>query len=648
MTEDRFLSEVDRQRKYLARLPKNFEFPLFNSKQALKSQRSSGYRNTAAAAREIVDNALEAGAKHIYVAFERPQTLKSYQRKDSITSVAFIDDGAGMLPEMARYALSWGGGTHFDDPSFIGKFGFGLPNASINQTEIVEVYTKTADAKAITKAWLDINEMDQFGPQSIKPPVDADLPDFVKGYMKEHGIKFEHGTVVVWRNPDRLSFRTGAALKEHLVDDFGVTYRYLLKDFELTVETMKVEPVDPLFLDPKGRFYLTPEDGGAQPGQPVAIAVKFFRDRESGTLHLKNVEDADELDENDVDLLATGAINIRVASFPKGFVAGTGKRKAGNTDAHRRFDIRKPRRGLSFVRANREIETVDLFPKTAKEESRGLGQWPLLQSYAYHWAAELRFDPSLDAVFGITHDKQTVRPIEDMWRVLVEKKVDEILRGLNAEQTKTRQKVKKPPEELEKEPSPAEQAAAGALSIAGEKPRIPDREKPAAEKQFETSARERAGVTKESIDKAKAAIAEEAKRRPFRIDFFEDVHAPFFEPRRELGAQIVARINKSHPFYTTFYSRLLLDGDDRARGAVDLVLLALAKGELTVEDETAQEWYAAQRQRQWSPFLQDGLKILERTLHPEDEEAAEEEAARYDGDDGGSDGTADPDLDQAA
>ncbi len=43
-----------------------------------------------------------------------------------MTGVAFIDDGSGMLPKMARYALSWGGGTHFDEHPFIGKFGFSL------------------------------------------------------------------------------------------------------------------------------------------------------------------------------------------------------------------------------------------------------------------------------------------------------------------------------------------------------------------------------------------------------------------------------------------------------------------------------------------------------------------------------------------
>jgi hypothetical protein len=142
-----------RQRKALADLPTNFTFPLFNSKHALESQRRSNYRSTAAAAREIADNAKEAGATRIDVIFNRPQRLKAHQRQDSVSAVAFHDNGSGILPVMARYALSWGAGTHFDELGTIGKFGFGLPNASINQTTRVEVYTKTRDAEEITVAW---------------------------------------------------------------------------------------------------------------------------------------------------------------------------------------------------------------------------------------------------------------------------------------------------------------------------------------------------------------------------------------------------------------------------------------------------------------------------------------------------------------
>jgi hypothetical protein len=99
-TPDRLLTEVERQEKYLAKLPANYNFPLFNAAQALESQRRSGYRNTASAAREIVDNAIEAGATRIDVCFERPKALKAHQRADSIYAMAFIDNGSGMLPKM--------------------------------------------------------------------------------------------------------------------------------------------------------------------------------------------------------------------------------------------------------------------------------------------------------------------------------------------------------------------------------------------------------------------------------------------------------------------------------------------------------------------------------------------------------------------
>src|SRR6202021_94003 len=109
-------------------------------------------------------------------------------------------NGAGMIPTMARFALSWGGGTHFDDPSFIGKFGFGLPNASINQTKLVEVYTRTKKKDSITKAWLNLDDYDNYTSQTIPPPSTGDLPDFVKRHFKKQGKEFNQGTVVWGRN----------------------------------------------------------------------------------------------------------------------------------------------------------------------------------------------------------------------------------------------------------------------------------------------------------------------------------------------------------------------------------------------------------------------------------------------------------------
>ena len=70
MATNSLLTEKQRQLKYLGKLPANFDYPLFNARRALESQRSSGYQNTAAAAREIVDNSIEAGAGKIHIVFD--------------------------------------------------------------------------------------------------------------------------------------------------------------------------------------------------------------------------------------------------------------------------------------------------------------------------------------------------------------------------------------------------------------------------------------------------------------------------------------------------------------------------------------------------------------------------------------------------
>src|SRR5205823_6161357 len=146
------------------------------------------------------------------------------------------------------------------------------------------------------------------------------------------------------------------------------------------------------------------------------IPVRLIEDV-GGEKHLQKVEDEAELEGR---LLAAGGIHLRVARFPLGFVVGNigeaGIKPIDEYSEHR-FEIRKSRRGISFVRAGREIETVDAFPKRASDKASGMGDWPPLQSYAYHYGIEIAFTSNLDPVFGTTNDKQQVRLIEDFWRV---------------------------------------------------------------------------------------------------------------------------------------------------------------------------------------------------------------------------------------
>ena len=631
-TSDRLLTEIERQEKYLSKLPDDFEFPLFNAAQALESQRRSGYRNTAAAAREIVDNAMEAGATRVDVCIAKPKQLKQYQRTESISAIAFIDNGSGMLPKMARYALSWGSGTHFDDPAFIGKFGFGLPNASINQTKEVEVYTRTEAGAPITKAKLDVREVKQHGLQTIGEPVEATLPEFVQAYLDKQGLPFDHGTVVVWVEPDRLTYRTASTMREHLLDDFGVTYRYLLDRASIYIDGKKVEAVDPLFLTPGARYFVEQEKGGAVQSAEWNIAVKYALDPESGQMALTKVNEEVELDTSDPNVVAIGAIYVRVSRFPYGFAEH--KDGKAESDAHRRFEIRKSRRGMSFVRAKREIETVDVFPKSLRDQAKGLGDWPLLQSYAYHWGVEVRFEPALDEVFGITNDKQTVRPIEDLWRLFASKEVG-IDAQLGREQTHQR-KMRKVESDKRKAadarptdaPTPGESAAARADNVAGQRPRVADRDKANVRDAFEAEAKRRSKVDKVSVDAARKALEDEAKKRPYVVDFFDEARGPFYKPEWRHGTQVAVLINRQHAFFQSLYGPLLKSTNvAQAKHALDVLLIALARAELNIDDEQAALWYETQRERHWSSFLNDAYRSLQQSMAPVDEETAENEAA---------------------
>ena len=194
-----------------------------------------------------------------------------------------------MLPKMARYALSWGGGTHFDDPTGIGRFGFGLPNSSINQTRRVEVYTRTSAKEPWTRAVLDINtdKVKRHGLVKVDEPDQADPPPFVIEYMKKNKINLKSGTIVVWDRPDRLTARSAAKLREQMLDDFGVVYRYLIDDFKLVVDGVPVQKVDPLFLTPDARYYKSKKDGGAECRFDKQLIVKYYKDPESGSQHLE-------------------------------------------------------------------------------------------------------------------------------------------------------------------------------------------------------------------------------------------------------------------------------------------------------------------------------------------------------------------------
>src|SRR5438046_912913 len=71
-------------------------FPLVATETFVESMRDSGYKSSATAIDEFVDNSIQARASRVDVLVDR------VPGKEEIAAVAVVDDGHGMEPDMIR------------------------------------------------------------------------------------------------------------------------------------------------------------------------------------------------------------------------------------------------------------------------------------------------------------------------------------------------------------------------------------------------------------------------------------------------------------------------------------------------------------------------------------------------------------------
>src|SRR5262249_49504875 len=103
----------------------------------IQATRDSGYKGTASAISELVDNSIQAGATRITLSI----TATMSEDEENDIEVSVLDNGCGMDPFILRQALRFGGSTRFGNRSGLGRYGMGLPNASLSQARHVAVYT---------------------------------------------------------------------------------------------------------------------------------------------------------------------------------------------------------------------------------------------------------------------------------------------------------------------------------------------------------------------------------------------------------------------------------------------------------------------------------------------------------------------------
>ncbi len=332
----------------------------------------SGYKSLGSALAELIDNAYEAKARTITITIGKPGTGEEELR------VSVADDGHGMDAETLRHSLRFGWSSRFNQRDSHGRYGMGLPNASLSHARRVEVWS-SVDGKHAISCHLDIDDVVLRG-----ATISHSQPVSMEAFARF--VPSKRGTVVLWRQCDRLANRKLGPLTKRLRAELGRLFRYQLwAGKHITVNAEAVSPFDPLFMR-EGTNLI-----GAQPvGPELTYEVEL---PPGGPRRTSTIKVAfSELPVRQWHMLSNAEKNDR----------GIAKNA-----------------GVSIIRAGREIDRGWFFMGGKRREN-----------YDDWWRCEVRFQPDLDEFFGVTHTKQEIHPTDKLQSILVPD-IERIARELN-------------------------------------------------------------------------------------------------------------------------------------------------------------------------------------------------------------------------
>lgn len=354
----------------------------------LTALRQSGYRTTATAVAELVDNAIEADASKIDIVAISRNAFINRRTSNQVERIAVIDNGCGMPADVLSNCLSLGWGTRLETRHGLGRFGFGLKGSSISQARRVEVYSWVGRGE-MYRAYLDLDEIKANNSTELTGIERCELPlDIRNCFGNQLG---ESGTIVLWDNLDQMDLRRADTMVQRINGELCRIYRHFLDNCDVygkkrevnihllqadTGEVVKTVPLlanDPLYL-------LTPNN---LPGYQNEATNELFCEPFS-----IDVKYRDALGER------TSKVDF-IFSFSKPSIQNLG----GNTPQGKHYGKNA---GISFVRAGREIDFGSFGFLEASEPRH---RW---------WGAEVRFQPVLDELFGVTNNKQEVRAIRKL------------------------------------------------------------------------------------------------------------------------------------------------------------------------------------------------------------------------------------------
>ena len=233
--------------------------------------------------RELIDNAVQADASTIEVfCIEKREQVRKRERS-RLWEIAVLDNGSGMKSNTLWMALQFGNGTHLNDRTGIGRFGMGLPNASISQARRVEVWSWQNGPANALKSYIDLEEIENGTMKNVPEPEHNPLPRRWRRLSMDLGLS---GTLVVWSSLDfeRLTWKTGKSTLQHTEEIVGRVYRHFVLEGKIRIrlcamdDDVKDTPIFDRDTSANDPLYLVPVDALPSPFDTQPMFKHAFDD----------------------------------------------------------------------------------------------------------------------------------------------------------------------------------------------------------------------------------------------------------------------------------------------------------------------------------------------------------------------------------
>lgn len=575
---------VERQKAYVAALTKGkFKFGLTVGTAFVRGIRDIGYKHTGTALDELIDNSYEAEASNIHIVLNDDGS----GRKNNCTQIAVIDDGSGIIPEMIRVAMLWGGTDRENSRSGIGRFGYGLPSASVSQGRRFEVYSAPEGGKlhgcAIDLGDIEVGKYTNNDGEIIVPEgMPATLPRFVLDYTKKYFPegKFAKGTVVVIDKLDKLTWKAINPLADNLMEHFGVVYHKLRSQFELFVNGKRVDPIDPLFLTPGFRWYNLDADR-AKALDPMHIDVKHKETR-----------------------AVIGRIVVRFSYMPPTFGSLDKMKDASGKNQNARYHILKEYNGFVIARMGRIVEVV-----------RHYGMTTFVNNDRYI-KIEIDFDASLDEEFNVPTSKQRVDVSDRIWEILKEHGVEKALEQLRRKFKEEKSTVADKQDKGEPGKRASEQAMEEVAKLGKTIPlAVAEKQSEQGRKRLLQEAERRAVETGTTTDRAQREIEAELAGKPYKVAKRSLPGGAFFEVE-QIGGTKLLWLNTASRFFQEVHSGPA--STPAVRAALEALLFSI--GDRAMEGRDEVRAFYAYEIPEWSRKLEYALAHLAQSMLSENDE----------------------------